>query len=264
MPANWEPGVGRQSSAVNGMVVELIHPIIGHPNDSDRSENSTVYVSGNDESRNEKRSQQRCEWVTELTSKESSPVAVGDRRVLSPEVMAGEKPRLQGKLTESSGSQEGQPPRQRLQSQRGLNDTTQPREQKRLPTKRAGHKPFRLMTGRPQFDFVSGFRDTQVTGLTRGQFFDLSPEGKRQFVKLMVQEIPRRKGAASKGKGTAQAKVVESRLSEAALVGRMEPNLEVTNFYTIVKICINHRMFEIDYVLIDAGSVVNLAPISVL
>ena len=119
------------------------------------------------------------------------------------------------------------------------------------------------MAGRPRFDILPGLRDTQVTGLTWGQFFDLSPECKRQFVKLMVQERPRRKVAASKGKATAQAKVVESILSEAALVGRMEPNFEVTNFYTTAKICINDRMFEIDHVLSDAGSVVNLAPISV-
>ena len=78
VPANLKPGVGSQSSAVNGMVVELIHQIIGHPNDSDTGENSTIYVGGNDEGRNEKRSQQGCEWGTELTNKESSMVAVGD------------------------------------------------------------------------------------------------------------------------------------------------------------------------------------------
>lgn len=103
-----------------------------------------------------------------------------------------------------------------------------------------------------------------MTGLTWGQFFDLSPEGKRQFVKLIVQERPRTKGIASKGKNKAEARVVESILSEAALVGKAEPNIEVTNFYTTAKICLKDRIFEIDHVLIDAGSVVNLAPISVL
>ena len=94
VPANLELRVVRQSSAVNGMVVELIHPFIGHPNDSDTSENSTNGVSGNDDGRNEKGKQQKCEWEKELTSKESSTVAVGDRRFVSPEVMAGEKARL--------------------------------------------------------------------------------------------------------------------------------------------------------------------------
>ena len=80
--------------------------------------------------------------------------------------MAGEKARLRSELTASSESQEGQLPRRRLQSQGGLNETTQPREQKRLPTKGSAHMPIRLMAGRPRFDFVSGFHDTQVTGLT--------------------------------------------------------------------------------------------------
>ena len=48
MPANLEPGVVRQSSAVNGMVVQLIHPVMGHLNDLDMSDNSTIGVSGKD------------------------------------------------------------------------------------------------------------------------------------------------------------------------------------------------------------------------
>lgn len=48
VPANLEPGVVRQSSAVNGMVVQLIHPVMGHLNDLDMSDNSTIGVSGKD------------------------------------------------------------------------------------------------------------------------------------------------------------------------------------------------------------------------
>jgi len=226
LPANAGSRDIHQSSAVNGMVVELIHPFVRNVQDSDTSHDS-----------------------------------VGET---SPEVMAGERARLRSELTESSGSQERQPPRQRQRSLEAHDEFTQIREQKRLPVRRTGHKPIRLMAGHPGFDFVSGFRDAQVTGLTWGQFFDLSPEGKRQFVKLMVQERPRTKGIASKGKTKAKARVVESILSEAALVGKTEPSIEVTNFYTTAKICLKDRVFEIEHVLIDAGSVVNLAPISVL
>jgi len=117
------------------------------------------------------------------------------------------------------------------------------------------------MAGRPGFDLVSGFHDTKVTRLTWAQFFNLSPEGKPQFVKLIVQERPKGRCVASKGKCKAEARVVESILSEAALVGKTDPNFEVTNFYTTGQICIGDCTFVIYHVLIDAGSVVNLAPI---
>lgn len=234
------------SSAVNGMVVEVVHQPTSNVTESD----SDTSHKGNS--------------MTELlTIKDSSNVAPPNGRFLT-EVMAGERARLRSELTESSESQKEQPPTRRLRSQVEQENTNQHREQKRLPARRSGHQPIRLMAGRPGFDFVSGFRDTEVTGLTWGQFFDLSPEGKRQFVKLMVQERPKRKGLASKGKSKVEARVVESILSEAALVGKRDPNFEVTNFYTTAQICIGDRAFVIDHVLIDAGSVVNLAPISIL
>jgi len=264
VPANPEPGVVRQSSAVNGMVVELMHSFVSHANDSNASEVFKPCVSSGGNITYEKGRQPKCEWVMELTSQKTSTDGIGDERFVSQEVMAGEKSRLRSELTKSSGSHEGEPPRHRLRSQGGPNDTTQPREQKWLPTKPSARKAIQLLAGRPRFALVSGFHDTQVTCLTWGQFFDLSPEGKHQLVKHLVQARPRSKGVASKGKGKAQGEVLESILSVVALVGKMEPYLAVTNLYTTAKIRIEDGMFETDHVLIDAGSVVNLAPISVL
>jgi len=101
------------------------------------------------------------------------------------EVMAGEKARLRSQLTESSSAREKEPPAQK-QRRETDQDSMQGSSQRRISRKKNIHRPIRLMAGRPGFDFVAGFRDTQVTGLTSGQFFDLSPEGKRQFVRLIV------------------------------------------------------------------------------
>ncbi|RPA92244.1 hypothetical protein L873DRAFT_1847811 [Choiromyces venosus 120613-1] len=265
-----EPDKVQQSSAVNGMVVEVIREYLD-------GRTKQINIRGNDrfaeiesswESRNEELEEVRLdekEFVKELTNRDKSQDAQIDQRLAESDVMAGEKARLRSKLTESSASAEGQPPRQRLRTTLAEQDKNnkQPR-QKKLPTRQSGHRPIRLMAGRQGFDFISGFRDTEVTGLTWGQFFDLSPEGKHQFVKLMVQERPRGKNTTSKGKRKVEAKVMESILSEAALVGKREPNFEVANFYTKARIRLNNHNYEINHILIDAGSVVNLAPITVL
>ncbi|RPA93222.1 hypothetical protein L873DRAFT_1855193 [Choiromyces venosus 120613-1] len=116
------------------------------------------------------------------------------------------------------------------------------------------------MAEHPGFDFVAGFRDAPVTGLSWGQFFDLSPEGKRQFVRLMVQERPRLKG---KGLENPVA-VMETVTAEEASISESKQSSEVANFYTHAQVQLHGQIYEISHVLIDAGSVVNLAPISVL
>ncbi|RPA99421.1 hypothetical protein L873DRAFT_902428 [Choiromyces venosus 120613-1] len=81
----------------------------------------------------------------------------------------------------------------------------------------------------------------------------------------MVQERPRNGNIPqSKGKKKATARVVESALSEAALAGKDRRMDEVANFYTEARVWRNGKARQINHVLIDAGSVVNLAPISVL
>ncbi|RPA90797.1 hypothetical protein L873DRAFT_1795281 [Choiromyces venosus 120613-1] len=223
--AKASPIMRGYSSALMGMVVEVV------------SEREEGRQSG-------KMIQDMTDWkvepaeefVRELTGRER---AYGNRLGHEePEVMAGERAQLRSQFTESSGSQEPGLPRQ--QARTSLDPVVdQERMQKR-------------------------FWDTQVTGLTWGQFFDLSPEGKRQFVRLIVQERLRIKSATGKRKDMAEARVVEAALSEAALAGKYGERSEVTNFYIKARISIDEWTFEINHVLIDAGAVVNLAPIMVL
>ncbi|RPA90716.1 hypothetical protein L873DRAFT_1795324 [Choiromyces venosus 120613-1] len=164
--------------------------------------------------------------------------------------MAGERAQLRNELLESS-SLNAKHPRQRAR-----NSSQALGVQKRLPKRQSTHRPISVIAGRPRFVFVSSFQDAKVAGLTWGQFFDLSLEGKHQLVCLMVQERSRNGNLPqSKGKNKATARVGESALSEAALAVKDRMIDEVTNFYT--EAWINH-------ILIDASSVINLAATSVL
>ncbi|RPA95626.1 hypothetical protein L873DRAFT_1845855 [Choiromyces venosus 120613-1] len=82
--------------------------------------------------------------------------------------------------------------------------------------------------------------------------------------KIMTINNLNRRNYQPDRKRKVEAKVMESILSEAAQVGRRDPNFEVANFYTKARIHLNNDKYEINHVLIDAGSVINLAPISVL
>jgi len=185
----------------------------------------------------------------------------------SPEVMAGERARLRSQVEGSSSSAEKGPAkrRQRVSFEETAKQQEADQQWKAVRKSRLTHHPIRLMVDKPAFDYISGFRDAPVMGLTWGQFFDLSPESKRQFVKLMVQE--RSKVKASTGKGKAKAatsRVMESAFGEAALIGATLKDEEVLNFYTSARVRSGDKTFEISRVLLDAGSVVNLAPISIL
>ena len=58
--------------------------------------------------------------------------------------------------------------------------------------------------------------------------------------------------------------MVEAALSYAAPTGKDVGQTAISNFYTKARTQVNNRIFEINHVLIDAGAVMNLAPISVL
>ena len=81
----------------------------------------------------------------------------------------------------------------------------------------------------------------------------------------MVQERTKGKMSAAKGKGkAASSRIMESALSEAALVGKYTNSDEIITFYTSACVKMGDKTFEVSRVLLDAGSVVSLAPISVL
>lgn len=184
----------------------------------------------------------------------------------SPEAMAGERARVRSQVEESSGSADKGPPKRRTRVP--FEQTSKPEDtniqRRTVRRSRLTHHPIRLMVDQRAFDYIGGFRDTPVRGLTWGQFFDLSPESKRQFVKLMVQERTKGKTSATKGKGkAASSRIMESALSEAALVGKYTNSDEIMNFYTSARVKMGDTTFEVSRVLLDAGSVVNLAPIPV-
>ncbi|RPA88660.1 hypothetical protein L873DRAFT_1849642 [Choiromyces venosus 120613-1] len=139
----------QQSSAVNGIVVEVICESGNHCKHTDTKGNDwfVEIESSTSESGDGKTEVDENNFVKELTSKGNSRSSGNGRGLGEPEVMAGEK-----------GNANKQP------------------EQKKLPARQSGHRPIRLMAGCQSFDFVYGFWDTEVTGLTWRQFFDLSPE----------------------------------------------------------------------------------------
>jgi len=178
------------------------------------------------------------------------------------EAMGGERARRHSEVPEISGT-----PVEPLAQKRRFTykQPGQEAPQRKIYKQKGKRPPIRLMVDQKPFDFIAGFRDTLVAGLSWGQYFDLAPEAKRQFVRLMVQERAKgRKGFMMKGKGAAEAPVLESALVEASLVGKYDALSSVVNFYTAARVMLNGRIFELKHVLVDGGSVVNLAPISVL
>ncbi|PUU78689.1 hypothetical protein B9Z19DRAFT_1193101 [Tuber borchii] len=233
---------GKYSSAIEGMVVE-VEPVPSAAEGA-TSISSSKYVKVLDYSNRENRVSEK-----------------------SPEAMVGERARTRSQVEGSSSSSDKGPPKQRQKvtfEDMGKHQASYT-QKKTLRKSRLGHHPIRLMVDKPAFDYVSSFRDVPVLGLTWGQFFDLSPESKRQFVKLMVQERSKGKVPAGKGKAkAASSRVMESAFSEAALVAGNPNDEEIVNFYTSARVSTGNKIFEINRVLLDAGSVVNLAPISVL
>ncbi|RPA90286.1 hypothetical protein L873DRAFT_1848887 [Choiromyces venosus 120613-1] len=231
--------IEHQSSTINGMVVKGAAAELAVTADSPKLDSH--YVKGLGVSKSKYDANVKC--------------AVG-----SQEAMAGEKARLRSQVQDSSGSAEAGPPSRKQWWGSVHPDEVNKGQTKGQQWKQVIHKLIRLMAEHPGFNFVAGFRDAPVTGLSWGQFFDLSPEGKRQFVRLMVQERPR-----LKGKGLENLVVVmETIAAEEASISESKQSSEVANLYTRAQVQFHHQIYEISHVRIDAGLVGNLAPISVL
>lgn len=184
------------------------------------------------------------------------------------EAMAGERVRTRSQLTSSGSAGEG-PSRHRQKGLDGepVRDTAEPavpgrvyapmkKQRKKGRVRVYEHKPIRLMRGRPAYDFIDAFRGAPVTDLTWGSLMDIAPVIRRDIAHQLVQERVRRLAPREKGKQ-----------AEAAMVAEEPPNQvpeEVVNFYTSAKANVGARTFNLNHVLVDAGSVINLAPISVL
>ena len=118
----------------------------------------------------------------------------------------------------------------------------------------------RMMIERPGYDVVAEFRDLPVSNLKWGMLMDIAPALRRQVGTGLLLERQARK---AKGKGKAPAGHQDP--MDILGVYRGERAKEpCTNFYTIATLTVNRRHFRIEKVMIDAGSVVNLASIDVL
>jgi len=125
---------------------------------------------------------------------------------------------------------------------------------------RAPRKPIRMMAGREKFDFVGAFRDSPVTGLNWGSFFDLAPSVKRDICYQPVQERTRNKG---KGKGKGKKVTIEEVPDEQEVSAVVtDRNLgDVINLYTKGIVTTEKGAFRVSRIFVEAGSVVNLMPI---
>ena len=118
-------------------------------------------------------------------------------------------------------------------------------------------RPIRMMIGRPGFDIVAEFRDLRVTNMKWGTLMDMAPALRRQIGAGLLLERRERK---AKGKAPAQADAMDVN----AMSTTPDWKVPCVNFFTSATLQVNGKRFEIGKVMIDPGSVVNLASIEVL
>ena len=116
-------------------------------------------------------------------------------------------------------------------------------------------RPIRMMIGRPGFDIVAEFRDLPVSNLRWGTLMDMAPALRRQIGAGLLLE--RRERRPTKPKTTEAMEV-------NAMAAKPEWKVPCINFFTTAFLKVAGKQFEIDKVMIDPGSVVNLASIEVL
>ena len=120
----------------------------------------------------------------------------------------------------------------------------------------------RMMIERPGFDVVAEFRDLPVSNMKWETLMDIAPALRRQVGTGLLLE---RQVKRTKGKGVvARQPEAANALTVSAGVARERNKQPCTNFYTTAMLTVNRKQFQIDKVMIDAGSVVNLSSIDVL
>ena len=118
-----------------------------------------------------------------------------------------------------------------------------------------------MMIEHPSFDVVAEFRDLPVTNLKWGMLMDMAPSLHRQVGTGLLLE---RKARRTKGKGKATAGPTEMGVLGVNRASGAKYKEPCNNFYTTATLTVNRKQFKIEKVMIDAGSVVNLASIQVL
>jgi hypothetical protein len=142
-----------------------------------------------------------------------------------------------------------------------IKPTNLPQPQTKKKKAPRDHVPIRMMKGQATYDAVAALRDTEVRGLSWGNFFELAPKVKSQLAHGLVQERPSRKRKPKMGPSAVNA-IAHAGKGKAL----PEPTTSVANFYTIA--CISQssspnasgkqQWFKIMRTLIDGGSVLNM------
>ena len=114
-----------------------------------------------------------------------------------------------------------------------------------------------MMIGRPGFDIVAEFRDLPVTNMKWGTLMDMAPALRRQIGAGLLLERRERK---AKGKAPAQTDTMDVN----AMSTTPDWKVPCINFFTSAVLRVDKKSFKVDKVMIDPGSVVNLASIGVL
>jgi len=143
-----------------------------------------------------------------------------------------------------------------------------PRKNKRQRRVRGEANPIRMMKSMAKFNTMATFQDTEVQGLTWGQYLEDCPAARSELARGMVRERLRPRGPKTKKrKGKDVAAIAKVSLS---LLGRgkatPETPTKITNFYTVAKVNqhgpeSNPKVFQVSKVLIDVGSVLNMIPL---
>ena len=116
-----------------------------------------------------------------------------------------------------------------------------------------------------KFNTTASFRDTEVRGLTWGQYLEDCPTARSELARGMVRERLRPSGPKTKKrKGKDVAAIAEVPVSSLGR-GKAAPETptKITNFYTVAKVNqhgpeTNPKIFQVSKVLIDGGTVLNM------
>jgi len=144
-----------------------------------------------------------------------------------------------------------------------------PEKTKRQRRARGEVNPIRMMRGMAKFNTTASFRDTEVRGLTWGQYLEDCPTARSELARGMVRERLRPKDPKSKKqKSKDVAGIAEVPIWPRVGRGKAAPESpsRITNFYTVAKVNqhgpdLNPKVFQVSKVLIDGGSVLNMIPL---
>jgi len=120
-----------------------------------------------------------------------------------------------------------------------------------------------------KFNTMASLQDTEVRGLTWGQYLEDCPTAQLELARGMVRECLRRSDSKSKKwKGKDVASIAEVPIWPGVGHKKAAPETQsrMTNFYTGAKVNQHSpepspKVFQVSNVLINGGSVLNMIPL---